>query len=129
MTATTSRTAALQALRPSRTDGLPPPPSRRQPDEPPGFGSTSFPARPAELSPPSSDEATFRLDQLLEDPSGTCRRMAQIREDMPARPLNVDLTPETARAFSDRCRALRVHKKDVIEVLLRAWLETAAVTE
>lgn len=129
MTATTSRAAALQALRPSRTDGLPSPPSRREPSAVPEPAVADPPARPVGLGPQSSDEATFRLDQLFEDPAGTCRRMAQSREEMPARPLNVDLTPETARAFSDRCRALRVNKKDVVEVLLRAWLEASAVHE
>jgi len=45
---------------------------------------------------------------------------------MPARPLNVDLTPETAAEFDDRCRALRLKKKDVVELLLRGWLTASA---
>ncbi len=65
----------------------------------------------------------FTIDELLEDPIATCRRMAVLREDMPARPLNVDLTPETASSFNERCRDLRIKKKDVVEVLLRAWLD------
>lgn len=49
--------------------------------------------------------------------------MTVLREDMAARPLNADLTPETFKAVSERCRDLRVNKKDIVEVLLRTWLE------
>lgn len=64
----------------------------------------------------------FTLRELLTDPIAVCRAMSAHREGMPARPLNVDLTPTVARRFDDECRALRVKKKDVVEVLLRSWL-------
>lgn len=67
-------------------------------------------------------DGPFTLGRLLADPITVCRAMSTHREDMPARPLNVDLTPTVARRFDDECRALRVKKKDVVEVLLRGWL-------
>lgn len=48
--------------------------------------------------------------------------MSAHRENMPGRPLNVDLTPRLAARFDDHARALRVKKKDVVELLLRGWL-------
>lgn len=50
--------------------------------------------------------------------------MTDQRASQPSKPLNVDISPVTADAFDERCRTLRVKKKDVVEVLLRAWLES-----
>lgn len=126
------RAAALRSLR-SRTDGLPPPPPLA-----PGNNTTGDTAPPREPRRPSAleeaqqgsaDESLPRrygstsLDALLTDPVRACRDMGNLRENMPARPLNVDLTPEVAAAFDEQCRALRVKKKDVVELLLRGWLQ------
>ncbi len=97
---------------------------RSEPQSPNGVGKHSA----ASASP--NDDLTgggaFTLSALLQDPAATCRAVGTYREAMPARPLNVDLTPETAAAFDDRCRALRLKKKDVVEVLLRGWLTAQA---
>lgn len=122
MTAT-ERSDALQAFRTARAAGLPPPPTRLAPAPPPGPEATA-PEPSSKASSQRRDD--FTLTELVQDPTSTCRRMASLREDMPARPLNVDLTPETATDFNDRCRELRVKKKDVIEVLLRAWLQASS---
>jgi hypothetical protein len=129
----TDRAAALRSLRTSRTDGLPPPPPVAS-----GGGATasSRPSPPEEprrqLSDVSRQEAsgdtghpheTTSLDALLADPVRACREMGNLRENMPARPLNVDLTPDVAAAFDQQCRTLRVKKKDVVELLLRGWLQ------
>lgn len=142
----TDRAGALRSLRPSRTDGLPPPPPLQAgPDRLAVLSPPAEPPEPqtseAESDRPQRRSATgaeqpeampvgvdmsagglFTLVALIQDPAATCRAIAGHREAMPARPLNVDLTPETASAFDDRCRALRLKKKDVVEVLLRGWL-------
>lgn len=125
MTPAPERSEALQAFRTARTDGLPPPPARLA-------ATTTLPVRdvatpPAARPEPAANERdSFTMDELVKEPVRTCRRMATLREDLPARPLNVDLTPETAFIFNERCRELRVKKKDVVEVLLRAWLEVSS---
>lgn len=63
---------------------------------------------------------------LVDRPVETCKAMTDARQAEPSKPLNIDITPGTAAAFDDRCRTLRVKKKDVVEVLLRAWLEAGA---
>jgi hypothetical protein len=68
------------------------------------------------------------FDRLVVDPVDACRTMGMLREGQPSKPLNVDLTPDVASRFDDRCRALRVKKKDVVELLLRAWLDRADVS-
>ncbi len=81
------------------------------------------------LASPSDDltgGGAFTWAALLQDPTATCRAVGAYREAMPARPLNVDLTPETAAEFDNRCRALRLKKKDVVELLLRSWLTASA---
>jgi hypothetical protein len=143
----TDRAGALRALRPSRTDGLPPPPPpllEAASDGPVGLTASSPPKLPAseggsgqldrqpghdvDQRPPGpvADDLSvggmFTLMALLQDPAAACRAIGGHREAMPARPLNVDLTPETATAFDDRCRTLRLKKKDVVELLLRGWL-------
>jgi hypothetical protein len=129
------RAAALRSLR-SRTEGLPPPPAlspapRAASGEDPvarvqGRRDESFAGRdPADRGEEASDTAAgpASWQALLADPVKACRDMANRRENMPARPLNVDLTPAAAAAFDEQCRALRVKKKDVVELLLRGWLE------
>jgi hypothetical protein len=73
----------------------------------------------------SSTTARSGFDRLVADPVDACRTMGLLREGQPSKPLNVDLTPDVAGRFDDRCRALRVKKKDVVELLLRAWLDRA----
>lgn len=125
MTAVPERSEALQAFRTARTVGLPPPPARLTSATTPTKTEAASPPQ-VQLEPTPSEEDTFTMNGLVSEPVRTCRRMAAIREDMPARPLNVDLTPDTASMFTDRCRELRVKKKDVVEVLLRAWLEASS---
>jgi hypothetical protein len=125
------RAAALRSLR-SRTEGLPPPPalSPAPREESPARAQSrrdeSLARRdPADRGEEASDAAVnpASWQALLADPLKACRDMANRRENMPARPLNVDLTPAAASAFDEQCRALRVKKKDVVELLLRGWLE------
>ena len=71
----------------------------------------------------ASSSRRTRFEELVANPVDTCRTMGMVREGQPSKPLNVDLTPDVARSFDDRCRALRVKKKDVVELLLRAWLD------
>ena len=52
-----------------------------------------------------------------------------VREGQPSKPLNVDLTPDVARASTTGCRAMRLKKKDVVELLLRAWLDELEGTD
>lgn len=125
MTAAPERSEALQAFRTTRTVGLPPPPARLASATTPPVSQVAAPTE-SPPGPSAGEEDTFTVDELVREPVRTCRRMARLREDMPARPLNVDLTPETASTFSDRCRELRLKKKDVVEVLLRAWLEASS---
>lgn len=72
------------------------------------------------------DASPFSFDALVERPGETCKAMTDVRASQASKPLNVDITPATAEAFDDQCRKLRVKKKDVVEVLLRAWLESGA---
>ena len=119
------RSEALQAFRTARAASLPPPPTRLASAATlPAFEVAPAPEPPRQ--PSTSPGDTFTVDELIREPVPTCRRMATLREDMPTRPLNVDLTPDTASSFSDRCRELRVKKKDVVEVLLRAWMEATS---
>ncbi len=149
----TDRAGALRGLRPSRTVGLPPPPplevarersttsgtdgkstgsiapsSEEQSESQSPSGAGKRTSAPASLSDDLTRGGAFTLTALLEDPAATCRAVGTYREAMPARPLNVDLTPETAAAFDDHCRALRLKKKDVVEVLLRGWLTAQSPT-
>jgi len=73
----------------------------------------------------SAGHASLSFEALVERPVQTCKTMTDIRLSSPSKPLNVDITPSTADAFDERCRALRVKKKDVVEVLLRAWLDAS----
>ncbi len=147
------RAGALRGLRASRTAGLPPPPplevareplttsgntgqpadsTAPEPEEPFGSQSPNGVGKDFPMSASPSDDLTgggaFTWAALLQDPTATCRAVGAYREAMPARPLNVDLTPETATAFDDRCRALRLKKKDVVELLLRGWLTAPSST-
>lgn len=67
-------------------------------------------------------EGPFTFRSLVDRPQATCKAMTDERLQQPSKPLNVNITPATAEAFDDRCRAMRLKKKDVVEVLLRAWL-------
>jgi hypothetical protein len=133
----TDRAAALRSLRSDRTEGLPPPPALVPAPPSPPTNDSEPPARdvtPSEPAPvePQAGRAhsgsagsqyPASLNALLADPVKACRDMGHLRENLPARPLNVDLTPAVAAAFDEQCRALRVKKKDVVELLLRGWLE------
>ncbi len=148
------RAGALRGLRASRTAGLPPPPPLEVARErlttsgntgQPAESAAPEPEKPSESQSPNGvgkhlptlaspdDDLTgggaFTWAALLQDPTATCRAVGAHREAMPARPLNVDLTPETATAFDDRCRALRLKKKDVVELLLRGWLTAPSSTD
>lgn len=142
----TDRATALRAFRKDRTDGLPPPPpldphplpprvdvgSVAGPEGGPGVPGRSSTAsrerqsdQQAGLCPTAVATAATTpalIDRLLRDPVAACRAMSAHRENSPARPLNVDLTPDLARGFDDKCRELRIKKKDVVELLLRGWL-------
>ena len=85
-------------------------------------GRASKPSKSAGLSPASNAPVGI-WNALLADPRGTCQQMSYERENLPARPLNVNITPDVAAGFDDQCRRLRVKKKDVVELLLRGWLE------
>ena len=67
-------------------------------------------------------ESPFTFRALVERPWATCKAMTDARMQQPSKPLNVDISPATAQAFDDRIRTMRLKKKDVVEVLLRAWL-------
>lgn len=96
-----------------RQESPPPPPQAAPTAASPGSGPAPNPTSP------------FTFDDLVAEPTATCKAMTDARLSQPAKPLNVDLTPATADAFDDRCRALRIKKKDVAEVLLRAWLDAS----
>jgi hypothetical protein len=133
----TDRTVAVRSLRHTRADGIPPPAAPVVDSEgvestasidngPPPLTTPSQLPHNVDVDPgtyaPAHDDVSFALDNLLGDPVAACRAMSRYREDMPARALNVDLTPDIARRFDEQCRALRIKKKDVIELLLRGWL-------
>lgn len=59
----------------------------------------------------SSTPIRSGFDRLIADPVDACRTMGMLREGQPSKPLNVDLTPDVASRFDDRCRALRVKKR------------------
>jgi len=149
----TDRAEALHALRPARAAGLPAPPPRPivvLPDLEPESskqdhaasdidtaevasasldgGDASPKRRQAQFAETSDgqssiDTTSFAFAALVDRPVETCKAMTDIRASQASKPLNVDITPDTADAFDERCRTLRVKKKDVVEVLLRAWLE------
>lgn len=132
----TDRAAALRSLRSSRAEGLPPPPpipptqAAPEPEWTPPAPRLEIAAAAenqdhtgTDTSRPAVAQPQTRLDDLLADPVRACRDMGNLRENMPARPLNVDLTPDLAAAFDEQCRTLRVKKKDVVELLLRGWLQ------
>lgn len=117
-------------------------PAERPPaDETPAVRTTGVDApaagrrasSPAAKDDPAASSADARaatpirsgFDRLVTDPVDACRTMGMLREGQPSKPLNVDLTPGVASRFDDRCRTLRLKKKDVVELLLRAWLEQA----
>lgn len=146
-----NRAEALHALRPGRAAGLPAPPPRPiivLPDlEPhvmgddndvesdatsPGMALEAAVTRSEPQAPSSTGDgvapvgkASFSFAALVDHPEETCKAMTDARALQPAKPLNVDITPGVADAFNERCRTLRVKKKDVVEVLLRAWLESS----
>jgi hypothetical protein len=105
-------TPAAEVVQPATAAGRRPRPSEAK-DEP---TATSTAVE-------SSNPVRSGFDRLVADPVDACRTMGMLREGQPSKPLNVDLTPGVAGRFDDRCRALRVKKKDVVELLLRAWLD------
>lgn len=149
----TDRAQALHALRSPRSAGLPTPPPRPalvlpdlgdaggSPGSDPGAAGDGQPAAGPAPAPTAAHEPEaaaelgsdqgprFTFDGLVARPVQTCKAMTDVRAAQPAKALNIDVTPSTADSFDERCRALRVKKKDVVEVLLRAWLAAAPASD